>query len=257
MSRTRKTQKPAKLVPWGVYEPEAAAKEAAKVVGEGSGGAPFLKIAPGRTTLRILPPKAGANSPFVVVHQHYITRAGNEPPFVFVCPRHAEQGDCPACNEAARLRATGNKLDREQAWQMMPKVRGFANVIDRNDEEAGPKVWGIPKTVLAELTELRQDEDAGGDFTDPEVGFDVIVDRTGTGKMDTSYSVRLARKASPITEESDEGDALMMEWYEAMSDLSQFAKVKQYREISAGMSPDDDTAPVRGRVLEATAYDDR
>ena len=253
MPRTRKTpQKPPALVPWGTYTPEAAAKESAAV--DGDGGSNWLKISPGRTTLRILPPREGETSPFVVTHQHYISRPGNEPPFVFVCPRHAGVGPCPACAEAAKLRATGNKLDREQAWSMMPKVRGFANVIDRSDEDAGPKVWGIPKTVLAELTQLRQDEDCGGDYIDPEVGYDVIVERTGTGKLDTSYSVRLARHPSPISEDPAEA----AEWYEALPDLSQFAKVKSYDEITAGLSNDDDTPPPqRGRVLEATAYDDR
>jgi len=257
MPRDKKASKAAgPLVPWGQYKSDTAAKESATVGGDG--GSTWLKISPGRTTLRILPPKAGETSPFVVVHQHYIARPGNEPPFVFVCPRHAGEGPCPACDEAARLRSTGNKLDREQAWQIMPKVRGFANVIDRNDEEAGPKVWGIPKTVLAELTTLRQDEDCGGDYTDPEFGYDVIVERTGTGKLDTSFSVRLARNPTPITEDTDEGNELMLEWYEGMADLKQFAKVKDYHELASGMSNADETLkPQRGRVLEATAYDDR
>ena len=89
-------------MPWGTYTPEAAAKESAAV--DGDGGSNWLKISPGRTTLRILPPREGETSPFVVTHQHYISRPGNEPPFVFVCPRHAGVGPCPACAEAAKLR---------------------------------------------------------------------------------------------------------------------------------------------------------
>ena len=48
----------------------AAAAGLELVGGEGS-GSNWLKIAPGRTTLRILPPKEGETSPFVVTHQHY------------------------------------------------------------------------------------------------------------------------------------------------------------------------------------------
>ena len=54
----------------------------------------------------------------------------------------------------------------------MPKLRAFAAVIDRNGESKGPQVLGFGKTILEDLRNLREDEDAGGDYTHPIEGCD-------------------------------------------------------------------------------------
>ena len=248
------------LVKWGSYEVEAAEKESEEVKSESS----FMKLKVGRNLVRILPPKAGRNSPFKVVRQHFIRLPGNDAPVVFSCPRNAEEGmrdRCPACEQAQKLRSTGLKVDRDKAWELMPKLRVFANVIDRNSEEDGPLVLGFGKMIFEELTALRKDEDAGGDYTHPTKGFDVIIERQGTGKMDTSYSVRIARKESPITDDSKK----MAAWYESMTDLDQFGLVKSYDEILELLGVDQRGGPEvstrrpkrkKASVIDTTADED-
>ena len=41
-----------------------------------------------------------------------------------------------------------------------------------------------------DIVELYLDEDEAGDMTDPKNGYDIKIERTGTGQYDTSYSVR-------------------------------------------------------------------
>lgn len=212
------------LAKWGSYSEEAAKVDQQETAGDET----FMKLKVGKNVVRFLPPRQGEKSPFKVVRQHFIRLPGNDAPVVFACPRHgAEKDRCPACEQAAKLRATGVKVDRDKAWDLMPKMRVFANVIDRKDMDAGPKVLGFGKTIHEELTDLRQDPDAGGDFTHPEDGFDVIITRKGTGKNDTSYSVALARSDSPITDDDEEAGI----WYESMENLDQFAAPKTFDEV--------------------------
>ena len=219
------------LVKWGSYDPKQAEKERT----ESASPSDFMKLVEWRNVVRILPPKAGENSPFKLVRQHFIKQAGGSTPVVFVCPKQHGGGRCPACEQAAKFRATGVKVDRDKAWELSPKLRVFANVIDRKDEAAGPKLLGFGKTIFDELTALRQDEDAGGDYCHPTEGFDVIIERTGTGKNDTEYATRLARAASPITKDAK----LMDAWYEGMADLSMLTTLKSFEDICEELGIED------------------
>lgn len=235
------------LAKWGTYSEDTAKTDAAEATGDET----FMKLKVGPNVIRILPPRQGEKSPFRVVRQHFIRLPGNDAPVVFSCPRHAATKDrCPACEQAAKLRATGVKVDRDRAWELMPKLRVFANVIDRKDMDAGPKVLGFGKTIHEELTDLRQDPDAGGNFTDPEDGFDVIITRKGTGKNDTSYSVRLARNPSPITDDEEEGGI----WYESMENLAQFDAPKTFDEVCEMLGLGDgaaETSSTRRKRIES------
>jgi hypothetical protein len=227
------------LVKWGSYDPKQAAQEQEEAVAPSD----FMKLTEGRNVVRILPPKSGENSPFKIVRQHFVKMPGSQNPAVFVCPRHHGGERCPACEESARYRATGLKVDRDKAWELSPKLRVFMNVIDRKDEAAGPKLLGVGKTIFDELTALRQDEDAGGDYTHPTEGFDVIIERTGTGKNDTEYATRLARNASPIAKDHRNIEV----WYESMSDLKQQAVVRPYADLIEDLGLDTGRSTSAGR----------
>ena len=48
----------------------------------------------------------------------------------------------------------------------------------------------IPASVYQDIIDLYLDEDEAGDMTDIHTGYDIKIDRSGSGKFDTSYSVR-------------------------------------------------------------------
>ena len=84
------------LVKWGSYDVERARDERQEAKGDQT----FMKLGVGRNPIRVLPPKAGQNSPFKIIKQHFIKLPGNDSPVVFACPRSAPaefKDRCPAC----------------------------------------------------------------------------------------------------------------------------------------------------------------
>jgi len=196
---------------WSVDEAKKAIKELDK---KETQAALFYKLEVGQNVVRFVPPTPEMKSPFLISHQHYLRVPGADRPVVFACPMKLAGRHCPACAYAQKLQNSGNQADRKQAWEFMPRMRVFANVIDREDEASGPKVLGFGKMIYESLIKLRMDEYTGGDYTHPENGFDIVIDRTGMGKQDTSYSVRAARNSSNL------GD---MSWIRDQHDLTRFA----------------------------------
>lgn len=227
------------IVNYGAYEVEAADAEHEDL---SRGGGNFMKLDTGRNVVRFLPPPAGRNTPFVTVFQHFLNLPGFAEPIIFNCPRLMARKGCPACQKGEKLKSTGNQKDADAARDFWASRRVFANVIDRNDEDAGPKILGFGKLIHEALVAIRRDEDAGGDFTDPVDGFDIVIERTGTTKTDTRYTVRPARKSSELGN---------LEWIETQPDLRYLAKVPTLEEIKAMVSPQDDPAPSK-----PTAQDD-
>lgn len=212
------------LQKYGSFSMDAASQEKDSL---GAKSADYMKLEVGRNVVRFLPPAPGKRSPFVVIHQHFIKPIGADKPIVFACPRAMEKRACPVCAKADQFARTGNKADRDKAFELYPSRRVFANVIDRRTPEAGVKVLGFGKKIHEQLLNLRTDEDAGGDYTHPVDGFDVVITREGTGKTDTKYHVAPARKQSMLAPTEEEIDALL----EAQPDLERFARVPTPEEL--------------------------
>lgn len=223
------------LVKYGSYDLTAATEEGEQW--EKSRSTDILKLEVGRNVLRFMPPSPGSTSPFRVVYQHYLNPPGGKLT-VLTCPRMEAKQSCPVCFEADRYKRSGSPADRDAAYKLFPTRRVFANVIDRKDPESGVKVVAFGKMVHEALIAIRKDEDAGGDFTSPTDGFDIIVEREGTGATDTRYKVLPARKQSPLGN---------MEWLDQQHDLGRFAAVRSAAEITRIMSGEEEAAPQRGK----------
>lgn len=213
------------LQKYGDFPVEEAEKELAIVERESTGGA-YMKLQVGRNVVRILPNKTPGKMPFVRVKEHYIKVPGNDRAVVFACPTAMAKKRCPACEKADRLRQSGNPVDRDAAYELSAKMRIYANVIDRNEPESGPKILAFGKTIYERLMTLRKDEDAGGNYTDPVNGFDIIITRKGTG-MDTSYEVDAHRKLTQLSANAMQA----AEWIENQHDLEGRAAVRSYEEL--------------------------
>ena len=217
------------IVKYSKYSPEAAEQDAK----EASSGGSFMKLEVGKTKVRVLPPPVGKSSPFKTVNQHFIELNGEK--LVFACPRYEAKKPCPACMEADRLRKTGNPADRDAAKDYYAKKRFFVNVIDRANPEKGVQILGIGFTIHGALTKLAQDVDAGGDFTDPEQGYDIIINRTGTGKNDTEYTVFPAKNSTPLAPTAEQ----MQDWIDNQPELDRLSTVKEASEIDSMMKGED------------------
>ena len=96
------------LVKYGSFNLDDLDKQDAQVAATTTVGADFMKLQPGNNKVRFIPPEGGG-SPFEIVNEHFIdTPTGQR--VRFTCPRLMEKKDCPACQEADRLKRTGNPI---------------------------------------------------------------------------------------------------------------------------------------------------
>lgn len=217
---------------YGTFDEETAAQEKEEL--EASGGADMLKLKVGRNILRILPPPVNQRTPFKTVYQHFVELPGNKKSFI--CARLEAKKPCAICKKIDELKSSTYKADREAADDLYARRRVFVNAIDRSNPDAGPKVMAVGKQIHEQLLALR-DETTGGDYCHPEEGFDVIIERTGTGKNDTKYKVFLARKSTPLAGTVDEPDYdLMQEWIDTQTNLDSFARLPDQEEVAGLLS---------------------
>jgi len=218
------------LVAYGEWSDEAMQKEAKEV---GAGGE-WLKIAVGRTVVRFLPPKQGWPSPFVIQHQHFIELPGSDRPVTFACPKMHEGKLCIVCAKADKLETSGNGRDAKMAQRLRPNKRIMANVVaDPGNPEQPVQIWAFGKQVYDQLKSIRQDDENGGNFLDPMNGFNLSINRTGTGKNDTKYVVTAARAQSKL---------MNMDWIATQKDLRLYVRIpteEQQRRLLDGEDPRD------------------
>lgn len=213
------------LVKFGAYEDDAVEEEK-KAQSEGG---TFLELKAGKTILRVLPPMLGKKSPFFRYHQHFLRGTGpDKETLSFACPRHCARLACPACSRADELKASGSPADFQKAKQFFAKKRVLANVIDRRNPDAGPKIWGFGKMVDDLLVDIRAD---GTDYTHPLKGHDIIVEKKGEG-LNTEYGVRVVTNATPLHEDV----AVMNEWLSNMHTLESECRVDTPHELAKNMA---------------------
>jgi len=215
------------IVEYGGYSEDAAAAEQEELNRSSGGG--FMRLEEGRNVVRFLPPPVGRNTPFLTIYQHFIDLPGRTSPLVFNCPRMMLRENCPACAKADQLKASSNKRDQEGARDFWANRRIFASVIDRNDEDSGPKILGMGRMIHEALIKIRKDPE-GGDFTDPtENGFDIVIERQGQG-LKTRYTVMAARRSSALGN---------LDWIAQQPDLQTLAKVPTWEEIVSMVRGED------------------
>jgi len=91
------------------------------------------------------------------------------------------------------------------AKKLYPKMRVFAPVVVRGEEEKGVRLWEFGKQVYQELLSMAEDEDIG-DFTDLLEGRDMLVTKKTPeeeGNLYGSISVRPRTKVTPLSEDDE------------------------------------------------------
>ena len=126
-----------------------------------------------------------------------------------------------------KLRDDGSKESYELAKKLYPKMRCYAPVVVRGEEDKGVRVWAFGKTVYQSLLNIMLDEDYG-DITDPLEGRDVKVICTKTpGRMWASTEVRPRGKSNRLSENTDQAKS----WLGNVPDLDDFYTLKTYEEL--------------------------
>jgi len=127
-----------------------------------------------------------------------------------------------------KLRDEGTKESYELAKKLYPKMRTYAPVIVRGEEDKGVQIWGFGKTVYQTLLGLMLDEDYG-DITDPTDGRDVkVVCTKQPGKKWAMTEVRPRGKSSSLSNNTKQ----TQEWMGSIPDVMNLFQMKSYDELS-------------------------
>ena len=147
------------------------------------------------TTIRLLAYPNNDGQPFKELMFYY--NIGNNPGLL--APYQFDKPD-PIQELITKLRDDGSKESYELAKKLYPKMRCYAPVVVRGEEDKGVRIWSFGKTVYQSLLNIMLDEDYG-DITDPEDGRDVkVICTKAPGRQWATTEVRPRGKSSVLAE---------------------------------------------------------
>ena len=188
----------------------------------------FWKPQPGKTQIRIVPYIHNKSNPFSELYFHY-SLVKNK---TVLSPLSFGRPD-PVQEFADKLKASGNKDEWIQGKRIEPKMRTFAPVIVRGEENEGVKFWGFGKTVYQELLSIIADPDYG-DITDAINGRDVSVERITPAEAGNQYgktTIRVKPNQTPITEDKD----LLQNLFDNQSNLTELYTEPSYDDLKEAL----------------------
>ena len=154
---------------------------------------------------------------------------------------------CPFMEKYEELKSSKDEDDKELAKKLIPRKRFVIGGIIYEDDKGSKVAYDgqnrgvlIAGQVYQDIIDLYLDEDEAGDMTDPITGYDIKIVRTGSGRFDTSYSVRACKPTK------------LGKAYRKPMDLEEIVRnqIKSYDELEEELnkflneSPVDDDAPV-------------
>ena len=126
-----------------------------------------------------------------------------------------------------KLRDDGTKESYELAKKLYPKMRSYAPVVVRGEEDKGVRLWAFGKTVYQSLLNIMLDEDYG-DITDPSDGRDVkVICTKQPGRMWATTEVRPRGKQSGLSEDTGQ----TKQWLSDIPSLDDLYTLKTYEEL--------------------------
>lgn len=172
---------------------------------------------------------------------------------------------CPFMEKYQELKNSKDDDDKELAKVLVPRRKYVIGGIVYKDEKGKEVDYGgqnkgilIPGSVYQDIIDLYLDEDEAGDMTDPITGYDIKIIRTGSGKYDTSYSVR-ACKPTKLDKK-----------YRGTVDLEKIVRgiIKPYDELQEELneylsggtgedSDDDEDEPVKKKKKHPSSSEDK
>ena len=183
----------------------------------------FWKPAVGKQIIRVVPSKFDKSNPFKEVYFHYgvanrsmiaLTNFGEKDPIV---------------EFASQLRKSSEKENWQLAKKIEPKMRVFAPVIVRGEEEKGVRLWEFGKETYLELLSMVADEDIG-DFSDIYEGRDLTIETVGPEVTGTKYNKSTVRPRTKITPLSDNSAQAKM-WMSEQPEILALYKKYEYDEM--------------------------
>lgn len=196
----------------------------------------------GKHSIRIVPSAYNKQNPFTELMVHYnigktmiaLTNFGENDPIV---------------EFAQEVRKGPNW---KTAGKLEPKLRIFAPVIVRGEEDKGVRLWEFSKQIYMELLSILEDEDVG-DFTDPITGRDLTVETTSPEQNGTNYMQSKVRVRTKVTTLSDDADQVKL-WLTTQPEPKSLYTKYTYEEMKDALLKHLD--PEKDEVKEPTEQPD-
>jgi hypothetical protein len=193
----------------------------------------------GKQQIRIVPSTFNPANPFSEVKIHYgITNK------VMISP--VNFGEKDPIVEFANLLRTG-EYDKEKyvlAKKLDPKVRIFAPVIVRGEEDKGVRLWQFGKNIYEELLSLAADEEIG-DYTDIVQGRDFTVETVGPEATGTNYnksSIRVRLKTSPLSDDASQVESWTKNQYNPLEQFKRYSYDEMKLALEKWLSPEEENS---------------
>ncbi len=163
----------------------------------------MFKVSDGTNKVRILPPTW--ENPTHYGYDAWVHYGIGADKGSYMCPKKMGEGDCQICELAGELRRDG---DEKGADNCKPTRRVACWIINRKAPEEGPLFWSMPWTVDRDFAAVADDDESGEMLVvdHPEDGYDLSFKREGQGRNTKYGAIKIARTASPISEDEDEQD---------------------------------------------------
>ena len=183
----------------------------------------FWKAPMGKSQIRFVPYKENKENPFSEIFFHY--GIGNR---TMISPINYGEKD-PIVEFSKELRKTSEPENWRLAKKLEPKMRVFAPVVVRGEENKGVRFWEFGKQVYQELLSYAADEDYG-DFTDVVSGLDMTVEVV-QGNPYPQTSLRVKPKQSPLSDDN----ASVEKWLSEQPELLKYYKKYSYDEMKTAL----------------------
>lgn len=193
-------------------KPSREAVESAQV----GGGAEFWNPADGENRIRVMPPWSEDAGEFWFITATHFNVGPDERPVP--CPvASGIRESCYVCRLVKKL-ARGEDDEKSDAEAMGARPRYLLNIVDLGNPQNGVQVWPAPKSIFRQLKKFWLNEEDYGDFTSLVDGFDILVEKTGSG-LNTRYDANPTKpKKFPSETLLNHRNASVAELYQALAD---------------------------------------
>jgi len=126
-----------------------------------------------------------------------------------------------------KLYSSGKPDDRILAKKLQPKMRCYAPVVVRGQEDQGVMVWSFGKIVYQRMLGFFLDEEVG-DVLDPNEGFDLKVTLSqAPGKQFMDTMVDPSRRPSKLHDDA----SVSKKWLDSVPNIDDMYRLKSTQEI--------------------------
>jgi len=196
----------------------------------------FWKPKPGKHQVRILPSKFDKSNPFREVYFHYGFSKG---PILALTNWNEKD---PIVEFAKNLRKSSDKEDWQLAKKIEPKLRYFAPVLVRGEEEKGARLWEFGKLIYEQLLGIASDEDYG-DYTDITDGRDFTVEAVEdivANRKGIKCNIRVKPNTTPVSEDGELVNKVLEEQPDILTINKHYSFDELKELLDKWLNPDDE-----------------